>query len=192
MRIEAQGKYLQGVLEKAQESLGRQNMGTLGLETAKVQLSELVSQVSSQCLNSAFSGMKQLSDLCQTNQPKDCSVDSCLTSCDQELYDKHLGLKPLSFRAATEQAIDDNQSLSMSIGLQLQGGKWDCNGAETEANAKFLEWNNGINTMKQDKQKSCSELKLPFFPTKLDLNTNDEKDAASSYKQLDLNGFSWS
>ncbi|KAH6798878.1 Homeodomain-like superfamily protein [Perilla frutescens var. frutescens] len=248
MRIEAQGKYLQTVLEKAHESLGRQNVGTLGLEAAKVQLSELVSQVSNQCLNSAFSGMKELSDLClqqqaQTTQPKDCSVDSCLTSCegtirDQELYDYPLGLKPMSFRASTEHIIDDKESrlhkmeltwhenlkkecgkylstandnvdnrfatetnpksLSMSIGLQ--GGKWDCNGNNSEerlngaeADARFLDRNStGINSMKPDKQKSSSELKLPFFPTKLDLNTNDEKDVASSYKQLDLNGFSWS
>ncbi|KAF3957388.1 hypothetical protein CMV_017598 [Castanea mollissima] len=44
LRIEAQGKYLQSVLEKAQETLGRQNIGTVGLEAAKMQLSELVSK----------------------------------------------------------------------------------------------------------------------------------------------------
>ncbi|CAJ2665383.1 unnamed protein product [Trifolium pratense] len=60
LRIEAQGKYLQSVLEKAQETLGRQNLGIVGLEAAKVQLSELVSKVSSQCLNSTFSEMKEL------------------------------------------------------------------------------------------------------------------------------------
>ncbi|KAK7272226.1 hypothetical protein RJT34_28702 [Clitoria ternatea] len=87
LRIEAQGKYLQSVLEKAQETLGRQNLGVVGLEAAKVQLSELVSKVSSQCLNSAFSEMKELQGVCpqqtQTNQPNDCSMDSCLTSCDR-------------------------------------------------------------------------------------------------------------
>ncbi|GJR93779.1 Myb-related protein 2-like protein [Tanacetum coccineum] len=55
LRIEAQGKYLQAVLEKAQETVGNQNLGTVGLEAAKVQLSELVSKVSTQHLNSAFS-----------------------------------------------------------------------------------------------------------------------------------------
>ncbi|KAL9322663.1 hypothetical protein ACSQ67_010716 [Phaseolus vulgaris] len=86
LRIEAQGKYLQSVLEKAQDTLGRQNLGIIGLETAKVQLSELVSKVSSQCLNSAFSELKELQGFCpqqtHTNQPNDCSMDSCLTSCD--------------------------------------------------------------------------------------------------------------
>ena len=90
LRIEAQGKYLQSVLEKAQETLGRQNLGTVGLEAAKVQLSELVSKVS---LNSAFTELKELQGLCpqktQTNQqPTDCSIDSCLTSCEVSRRDQ--------------------------------------------------------------------------------------------------------
>ncbi|KAM6546871.1 hypothetical protein CsatB_027607 [Cannabis sativa] len=89
LRIEAQGKYLQAVLEKAQETLGRQNVGTVvGLEAAKVQLSELVSKVSTQCLNSAFEATPppELAS-CPNPNPNpspgrgrgDCSVDSCLT-----------------------------------------------------------------------------------------------------------------
>ena len=35
LRIEAQGKYLQGVLEKAQETLEVQNIGKAGLEATK-------------------------------------------------------------------------------------------------------------------------------------------------------------
>ncbi|BBN69284.1 Homeodomain-like superfamily protein, partial [Prunus dulcis] len=102
LRIEAQGKYLQSVLEKAQETLGRQNLGTVGLEAAKVQLSELVSKVSTQCLNSAFTELKELQGLCpqqtQTTQPTDCSMESCLTSCegskkDQEIHNSAMGLR---------------------------------------------------------------------------------------------------
>ncbi|GJU56400.1 Myb-related protein 2-like protein [Tanacetum coccineum] len=72
VHIEAQGKYLKSVLEKAQETLGRQNLGTVGLEAAKLRLSELVSKVSTQCLNSAFAGIKDVST--QTNQPTDYSI----------------------------------------------------------------------------------------------------------------------
>ncbi|KAK7263404.1 hypothetical protein RJT34_30993 [Clitoria ternatea] len=97
LRIEAQGKYLQAVLEKAQETLGGQNMG-VGLQAAKVQLSELVSKVSSQCLNSAFSELKELQGFnphhqTQTKQPNDCSMDSCLTSCEgsQKEQETHNG-----------------------------------------------------------------------------------------------------
>ncbi|XP_042480524.1 myb-related protein 2 isoform X2 [Macadamia integrifolia] len=103
LRIEAQGKYLQSVLEKAQETLGRQNIGPAGLEAAKVQLSELASKVSTECLNSALSELKEMQGLCpqqtQTNQPADCSMDSCLTSCegsqkDQEIHNIGMGLGP--------------------------------------------------------------------------------------------------
>ena len=126
LRIEAQGKYLQSVLEKAQETLGRQNLGIVGLEAAKVQLSELVSKVSSQCLNSAFSELKELQGFCphqtQTNQPNDCSMDSCLTSCDgpqkdQEIQNGGVGLRHLNGHAfmerkeATEAPILRNNEL---------------------------------------------------------------------------------
>ncbi|KAF5749188.1 putative transcription factor [Tripterygium wilfordii] len=103
LRIEAQGKYLQSVLEKAQETLERQNLGPAGLEAAKVQISQLVSKVSNQCLNSAFPDLTVIQGLCpqpaQTTQPTDCSVDSCLTSCDrsqkdQETHHNGMGLRP--------------------------------------------------------------------------------------------------
>ncbi|KAK7402062.1 hypothetical protein VNO78_14025 [Psophocarpus tetragonolobus] len=109
LRIEAQGKYLQSVLEKAQETLGRQNLGIVGLEAAKVQLSELVSKVSSQCLNSAFSELKELQGFCpqriQTNQPNDCSMDSCLTSCDRSQKEQEIqnGLRHFNNRVFMEQ-----------------------------------------------------------------------------------------
>ncbi|XP_058773695.1 myb-related protein 2-like isoform X2 [Vicia villosa] len=96
LRIEAQGKYLQSVLEKAQETLGRQNLGIVGLEAAKVQLSELVSKVSSQCLNSTFSEMKELQGFCPqqiqiTNQPNDGSMDSsCLTSSERSQKEQEI------------------------------------------------------------------------------------------------------
>ncbi|XP_020271658.1 myb-related protein 2-like, partial [Asparagus officinalis] len=102
LRIEAQGKYLQSVLEKAQETLGKQNLGSAGLEAAKVQLSELVSKVSNECFSSAFPGVEEISSL-HTLQPHqaqlaDCSIDSCLTSCegsqkDQEIHNISIGLR---------------------------------------------------------------------------------------------------
>ncbi|KAK3011836.1 hypothetical protein RJ639_010830 [Escallonia herrerae] len=118
LRIEAQGKYLQAVLEKAQDTLGRQNLGTVGLEAAKVQLSELVSKVSTQCLNSAFPAMKELPGLCpqqnHTTQPTDCSMDSCLTSCDgsqrdQEMHNIGMGLTPYTVSAPLKSKKADNE-----------------------------------------------------------------------------------
>lgn len=221
---------MQSVLEKAQETLGGQNLGTIGLEAAKVQLSDLASKVSTQCLNSAFPGMKQVSDLClhhKTTQAADCSIESCLTSCegslrDQELYNNLIGLKPINFkdtgkidqqikwnedmnesrpvfRAGNEKGfLQESNSSNLSMSIGIQGSEWNVNGnfleerfKGNEADLKFFDQN--IDAMNVEKQKtSSSEMKLPFFSTKLDLNTDDENDAASSCKQLDLNGLCWS
>ncbi|KAA8519057.1 hypothetical protein F0562_016169 [Nyssa sinensis] len=235
LRIEAQGKYLQAVLEKAQETLGRQNLGTVGLEAAKVQLSELVSKVSTQCLNSAFSGLKELSGLCpqqtQTTQPTDCSIDSCLTSCegsqrDQEMHNSGMGLRHFNCTAPLEpkdmdsdfrwcEDVKENRKyllsmardtetlfpveinsseLSMSIGLQ--GGKGNTNnytegrfrGKDKDVNF-FDQTTNRIDSIQHENEKLSQGYKLPFFAPKLDLNSRDENDPASSCKQFDLNWF---
>ncbi|KAK6940820.1 MYB-CC type transcription factor, LHEQLE-containing domain [Dillenia turbinata] len=126
LRIEAQGKYLQAVLETAQETLGRQNLGTVGLEAARVQLSELVSKVSTECLNSAFPGLKDMTSLCpqqiQMTQPADCSIESCLTSCEgsqkeQEIHNggKNMGLRPHTGIGILElKDTDEEQRLKQS------------------------------------------------------------------------------
>ncbi|KAI9107603.1 hypothetical protein K1719_021266 [Acacia pycnantha] len=141
LRIEAQGKYLQAVLEKAQETLGRQNLGMMGLEAAKVQLSELVSKVSSQCLSSAFSELKELQGFCpqqtqQNNQPNDCSMDSCLTSCDgsqkeQEIQNAGMGLRSFNGRTFMER----KEAMEAAPILRNSELKW-CD--ELKRNSTFL------------------------------------------------------
>ncbi|KAK4790542.1 hypothetical protein SAY86_017846 [Trapa natans] len=196
LRIEAQGKYLQAVLEKAQETLGRQNLGSAaGLEAAKVQLSELVSKVSTQPLNS--SALKELHDLCpQMTQPNDCSVDSCLTTCEasqkEDLMVERTDLKwgqpdPRSntmffspnsketsgrgmFSLRGPSASNYNpENLSIGIGLE---------GTTQERDENFLD--QGENS------------RIHYFEPKLDLNGRQENEAAFRCKQFDLNGFSWS
>ncbi|KAK7315636.1 hypothetical protein VNO77_34202 [Canavalia gladiata] len=103
LRIEAQGKYLQAVLEKAQETLGRQSLGTEGIEAAKVQLSELASRVTSQCLDSKFSELKELQVLwpqqTQEGQATDCSMGSFLTYSEESQRDRETHNKGLNLRA---------------------------------------------------------------------------------------------
>lgn len=77
LRIEAQGKYLQSVLRKAQETLAGYSSNSLGVEAAKAELSELVSAVETECLSSSFS---QGSLIPKGFEHTDCSTDSCLTS----------------------------------------------------------------------------------------------------------------
>ncbi|CAA7392973.1 unnamed protein product [Spirodela intermedia] len=94
LRIEAQGKYLQSVLEKAQETLGKQNIGPAGLDAAKAQLSELVSEVSNECINSQIPGLREMAVFrgfqAQRHQLADCSMDSCLTSSEGAQKDREM------------------------------------------------------------------------------------------------------
>ncbi|KAA3468655.1 myb-related protein 2-like [Gossypium australe] len=207
LRIEAQGKYLQSVLEKAQETLHGQNLGTVGLEAAKLQLSELVSKVSNQCLNSAFPDLKDLRGLfcqqTQPNAPNDCSMDSCLTSCegsqrDQEIHNNGMCLRnynthkdPLMHHQ-TETKSSENKTMGndddddrrmffadrncsdLSMSVGLRGSFSQARNEEHS----FLDVGN---------KRVDSVNRLPYFATKLDLNV-DEKHC----KQFDLNGLSWS
>ncbi|XP_009630167.1 myb-related protein 2 isoform X1 [Nicotiana tabacum] len=127
LRIEAQGKYLHAVLEKAQETLGRQDMGTVGLEAAKIQLSELVSTVSNQCLNPTFSDIQEISGFSsqqtQTTQLADRSIDSCLTSCegslrDNTMHNNQIGLRPFEFTPSIECKDIENDTRIQQTGLR--------------------------------------------------------------------------
>ncbi|KAJ6296686.1 hypothetical protein OIU78_022413 [Salix suchowensis] len=216
LRIEAQGKYLQSVLEKAQETLGRQNLGTAGLETAKVQLSELVSKVSTQCLNSAFSELNDLQGLCsqqtQPTRPNDCSMDNCLTSIEgsqkeQEIHNNGMGMRPYNSNPLAEPKV-----IAGEHGLQQAELKW---GENVRDNKMFLSsLRNDIERRKFSPERRCSDLsisagglmkgkseygsfqdktnkRVPYFASKLDLNSHGEIDTASGCRQLDLNGSSW-
>lgn len=77
LRIEAQGKYLQSVLRKAQEALASYSLNSLEVEAAKVELSELLSAVETECLSSSLS---RGSLIPKRAEHADCSTDSCLTS----------------------------------------------------------------------------------------------------------------
>ncbi|XP_050277158.1 myb family transcription factor PHL8-like [Quercus robur] len=86
LRIEAQGKYLQSVLKKAQETLAGYNSSSLGVELAKAELSQLVSMVNTGCPSSSISELTELGGLSlktvERNQMRGtiCSMESSLTS----------------------------------------------------------------------------------------------------------------
>ncbi|XP_061376275.1 myb-related protein 2-like [Gastrolobium bilobum] len=200
--IEAQGKYLQSVLEKAQETLGRQNLGMVGLEAAKVQLSKLVSKVSSQCLNSAFSELKELQGFClqqtQTNQPNDCSVDSCLTSCDRS--QKEQGIQNMGLRHFNGNAFMERKEATIEApNPQNFELKW-CD--EVKKNTFLTPLGKNEERRSYAVENSPSNLSMTILDLKekqkmtatssrLDLNTHGDNEAATSCKQLDLNRFSW-
>ncbi|CAN6550527.1 unnamed protein product [Malus baccata var. baccata] len=83
LRIEAQGKYLQSVLKKAQETLSGYSSSSVGVELAKAELTQLVSMVNNGCPSSSFSeltetGTSTLKDV-ERKQMRG-SMDSSLTS----------------------------------------------------------------------------------------------------------------
>ncbi|KAI5574494.1 hypothetical protein POPTR_010G167901v4 [Populus trichocarpa] len=86
LRIEAQGKYLQSVLKKAQETLAGYNSYSMGVELAKAELSRLVSMANSGCPSSSISdltetGGSSLRDMERTQtRSAVCSMESSLTS----------------------------------------------------------------------------------------------------------------
>lgn len=129
LRIEAQGKYLQAVLEKAQESLGRQNLSAEGVEAAKVQLSELASRVSSQSLDSKFSELKELQVLWpqQTQgQATDCSMGSFLTCSEESQRERETHNMSQNLRAyngpsfsVSKESVEVEESLHLKPDLTL-------------------------------------------------------------------------
>ncbi|XP_041010763.1 myb family transcription factor PHL8-like [Juglans microcarpa x Juglans regia] len=86
LRIEAQGKYLQSVLKKAQETLSGYNSSPLGVELAKAELSQLVSMVNTGCPSSSVSELTETGDLSLKDVERKqvrgtiCSMESSLTS----------------------------------------------------------------------------------------------------------------
>ncbi|KAK6133663.1 hypothetical protein DH2020_032573 [Rehmannia glutinosa] len=86
LRIEAQGKYLQSVLKKAQETISEYSSCSIEVEQAKARLSQLMSMVDSECPNSSFSVLTQSEGSMSENEKNrflghnGCSIESSLTS----------------------------------------------------------------------------------------------------------------
>ncbi|CAL9240034.1 unnamed protein product [Arabidopsis halleri] len=94
VKIEAQGKYLQSVLMKAQQTLAGYSSSTLGMDFARTELSRLASMVNRGCPSSSFSELTQVEEeeeaeegflWCKKPENRGisqlrCSVESSLTS----------------------------------------------------------------------------------------------------------------
>ncbi|KAG7586437.1 Myb domain containing protein [Arabidopsis thaliana x Arabidopsis arenosa] len=94
VKIEAQGKYLQSVLMKAQQTLAGYTSSNLGMDFARTELSRLASMVTRGCPSSSFSELTQVEEEEEAEEgflwckkPGNrgisqlrCSVESSLTS----------------------------------------------------------------------------------------------------------------
>ncbi|KAH7515961.1 hypothetical protein FEM48_Zijuj10G0083800 [Ziziphus jujuba var. spinosa] len=199
LRIEAQGKYLQSVLKKAQETLAGYNSSSMGVELAKAELSQLVSMVNSGLPSSSHSELTDRRGSSLKNLERKqmrgtiCSMESSLTSSES------------SGRKEEDQPMDQNgephKSNMASVELQL-----------IEVHPEYKPWNNVPSNQASGRKRSgstisdgiCVEQPVPkrspnhrdkntnhmrksgFLET-LDLNSQYQNDIDSGPKAIDLN-----
>ncbi|KAI4339375.1 hypothetical protein MLD38_024326 [Melastoma candidum] len=105
LRMEAQGKYLQSVLRKAQETLAGYVDSSVSIEFSKAELSHLVSMVDSSCPSTSIS---ELTEVGNVSSPESqvlqlfksvASVESSLTSSESSGR-KHEQMQPQSHSSA--------------------------------------------------------------------------------------------
>ncbi|KAM6547346.1 hypothetical protein CsatB_019022 [Cannabis sativa] len=117
LRIEAQGKYLQSVLKKAQETLAGYSSSSVGVELTKAELSRLLSMVNNGCPSSSFSEITETRDLSlegiERKQMRGtmCSMESSLTSSESSGREEEK--KPMDNNG------DPQKSSTNTIELQL-------------------------------------------------------------------------
>ncbi|AEE34951.1 Homeodomain-like superfamily protein [Arabidopsis thaliana] len=113
VKIEAQGKYLQSVLMKAQQTLAGYSSSNLGMDFARTELSRLASMVNRGCPSTSFSELTQVEEeeegFLWYKKPENrgisqlrCSVESSLTSSE-----------------TSETKLDTDNNLNKSIELPL-------------------------------------------------------------------------
>ncbi|XP_078160594.1 myb-related protein 2-like isoform X2 [Carex rostrata] len=172
LRIEAQGKYLQTVLEKAQETLTKQNpgqTGQTGIESTKLQLSEFMSKVSTEYLQTSFQAYQEFNS---QNTLQQGSADSCLTASEG----------PQKENQKKSQIKNEYNSNLLSIGLRTE---IEATGKEMDGREMFLDRQCRTQHLnQQERRKDC-------VSTQLDLNSKEGIDGGKSCKLFDLNGFGW-
>lgn len=136
LRIEAQGKYLQSILEKACKALNDQAVASAGLEAAREELSELAIKVSNECqgiLPLDTMKMPSLSELAAALENKnasnvparigDCSVESCLTSTGSPVSPMGVGSQVGSTKKRSRPVFGNGNSLPLE-GNMRQEVEW--------------------------------------------------------------------
>ncbi|PON58332.1 Octamer-binding transcription factor [Parasponia andersonii] len=200
LRIEAQGKYLQSVLKKAQETLAGYSSSSVGVELTKAELSRLLSMVNNGCPASSFSELTETRDLSleegiERKQMRGtiCSMESSLTS--SESSGRKEEKKPM------ENNGDPQKSNTNSVELQLM-----------EVHPQHKPWNNATGNQVGGRKRNGSTLtdgicveqpiskRSPSHVDKnsnhlrkfgllgtLDLNSKYQNDIDSGPKAIDLN-----
>ncbi|GKV22352.1 hypothetical protein SLEP1_g32232 [Rubroshorea leprosula] len=187
LRIEAQGKYLQSVLKKAQETLA--GYGCSGVELIKAELSQVISMVNTGCTSSSFSELTEAGASTVKNMERKqtrgtmCSMESSLTSSES------------SGRKEEKQPRNENGSIQPQpnvelplMDIHLEDKPW--NSGRRRSGSTISE---GISVeqplakkLQVDEEKGSEGLrKSGFVRTLFDLNTQYQNDIEP--KSIDLN-----
>ncbi|KAK8550028.1 hypothetical protein V6N13_055583 [Hibiscus sabdariffa] len=192
LRIEAQGKYLQLVLKKAQETLVEYSSSSVGVELAKAELSQLVSMVNTGCTSSSFSELTEIggSSLIEkerkTTRGTICSMGSSLTSSESSGEDNET--------PKNENICTQNVELSF---MDSHQEKKPLSGSSNQANGKkrsMSDTSDGIcveqpvaKRLELPEEGTGSRLRKSGFFGSFDLNIQCYNDIGSGPKAIDLN-----
>lgn len=198
LRIEAQGKYLQTVLQKAQETLSGYNSSSLGVELAKAELSQLVSMVNTGCPSPSISELTEAGGFSlkavERKQMRGtiCSVESSLTS--SESSGRKEEKRPM--KQSGDPQKSNRRSLELSLDIYPEG-KPRSTDASNQANRRKrsgIAISDGMcveqpvaKTSPTHKDKSHNPLRKSGLLETLDLNSQYQHDIDSDPKAIDLN-----
>ncbi|KAG2707151.1 hypothetical protein I3760_05G134900 [Carya illinoinensis] len=199
LRIEAQGKYLQSVLKKAQETLSGYKSSPLGVELAKAELSQLVSMVNTGCPSSSVSELTETGDLSLKDVGRKqvrgtiCSMESSLTSSEssgrkeEKRPMKDSGDPQMSNTTALELSLMDlhPEDKPRSTDASNQGsGRKRSGSAISDGICVEQPVSKRSPTLRD---KSGNPLRKSGLLEKLDLNSHYQHDIESGPKAIDLN-----
>ena len=192
LRIEAQGKYLQSALKKAQEALGGYSPSAAGLEIAKAELSQLISSINNGCPSSPMSELTEtrMLSLNDGERKKDrgtmCSLESSLTSSESSGWKEE--------EQPMRELGDPQKSNATSVKLPLmpihpedKSLKGDTrNEANGRKRSEELDTVGG-RVEKPFGKKCGNKLRRVRLSHMFDLNSQYQSDNDSSSKEIDLN-----
>ncbi|XP_039029001.1 myb family transcription factor PHL8-like isoform X1 [Hibiscus syriacus] len=197
LRIEAQGKYLQSVLKKAQETLAGYTSSSIGLELAKAELSQLVSMVNTGYTSSSFSELTEIggSSLKQTERKPMrgtiCSMESSLTSSESS------GRKNDEKPPKNENICTQKSSTLVELNLMdiHPEKKHSTSGSSNQVNGKKRSGSNigicdeqpVVKRLELPEEESGSQLRKSGFLGSFDLNNQYQNDIELGPKAIDLN-----
>ncbi|XP_031112692.1 myb family transcription factor PHL8-like [Ipomoea triloba] len=177
LRIEAQGKYLQSVLKKAQETLARYGPSDHA-ELAKSELSQLVSMVDTGCPSSSLSVLTEIGGSISncTEQLRTgigCSLDSSLTSSESS------GRKEDTQERHENKENDERKENSVELSLmemhpgQQNGSKDDLSGRKRSRS--IISFDNCVEKPSDKRfQASINDEKLKKFGFLENIDLNSE------------------